>query len=231
MLRDCLPQAIKLFQSSMLQPSRPEKNWSDLSRYETPDSLWEKSGLGKREREDAEHLKSRADAPQWWAVYDFLRDELGRGMMSALVGEFGGGKTVMAAKLLREACIAFLAMPTEERCFREPMYTTAPMMFRELMRAQQNGDDEAVMRKYLRPTLLAIDEAHERPDTEAQDRRMREIIDQRYKRQNDTLLITNMRPDELAKAIGGAAIDRIRQCGGIIPCSWGSFRIPKENCQ
>src|SRR5690606_41915006 len=78
-----------------------------------------------------------------------------------------------------------------------------------------------------RPMLLVVDEAHERPDTEAQDRRMREIIDRRYKSERDTLLITNMKPEALGESIGGAAIDRIRQCGGMIPCNWGSFRHSK----
>lgn len=216
----------RLCRSSTLQ-ELDDVDWEDTSRHETPDSLWRKCGLGRREIRACDSLFDRETAPKWWKVYDYLEARLERGLLAALVGEFGSGKTVMGAHLLREMCKRFMEKPSRLRKFQEPLYTTAPQMFRTLMEAQRDGNEGRVLGRYLRPMLLVVDEAHERPDTEAQDRRMREIIDLRYKSERDTLLITNMKPEALGESIGGAAIDRIRQCGGMIPCNWGSFRHSK----
>lgn len=212
------------------KPPWPTRPWSpeqidamstyyhDLERYETPASRWAACGIDNRSRAVAEQLGSTPDEQRttaWWLTFERLRAALGTGMLVGLVGPFGSGKTVMAAMLLRAACDAAMKRPT---------FTTAPAMFRALHAARDEGREDAIISDYRRMSLLIIDEAHERANTDYEDRRLGEIINLRYGRSLDTVLVTNMQPAEFAKQIGGAVVDRMRQCGGIIPCNWPSFR-------
>lgn len=192
--------------------------YHDLERYETPDSRWAACGLDQRARAVVDELSQTADdqrTGKWWDTFARIRAELGSGMLFGLVGTFGCGKTVMAGMLLRAACDCGMKQPT---------YTTAPAMFRRLHAARENGGEDAVIADYRRKSMLVIDEAHERANTDYEDRRLSEIINLRYGRSLDTLLVTNMQPDQFARQIGGAVIDRMRQCGGIVACNWPSFR-------
>lgn len=192
--------------------------YHDLERYETPASRWATCGIDDRSRAVVEQIISTPDeqrTTEWWLTFERLSTSLGTGMLVGLVGPFGCGKTVMAAMLLRAAC---------DRGMKRPTFTTAPAMFRALHTAREEGREDSTIADYRRMSLLIIDEAHERANTDYEDRRLSEIINLRYGRQLDTLLITNMQPAEFARQIGGAVVDRMRQCGGIIPCNWPSFR-------
>lgn len=217
-----LPQALTSCRSCVGETrgdDRWSKNWHDLSRYETPETRWNAAGLDPRSRSAALSLYAEDAAPAWWQVYHQVGAMLFHGMLVGLVGRFGTGKTVMAARLIRDVCEAG----------ENGQYTTAPKVFRALQSTfrDEGESEQAIINRLIQPALLVIDEAHERAHTDYEDRRLREIIDARYGRQRDTLLITNMSAQEFAASIGGAAVDRMRQCGGIIECNWSSFRATK----
>jgi len=212
------------------KPPWPSRPWSyeqintmsayyhDLERYETPGSRWKACGVDERTREFVAELDATPAEQRigpWWDTFALLDIQLRLGMLFGLVGTFGCGKTVMAALLLKSAC---------DEGMKRPTYTTAPALFRRLHDARNEGREDQVLADYRRMSILVIDEAHERANTDYEDRRLGEIINLRYGRKLDTVLVTNMQPTEFAGQIGGAVVDRMRQCGGIVECNWPSFR-------
>ena len=174
-------------------------------------------GIDVRSIDATYNLVEREAHPQWWAEHDRIIGMLGQGMLISLVGKFGAGKTVIAACLIQQLI----------RCggFRTGLYTTAPRFFRTLHDARNDGlSERGALRPFWEAELLIIDEAHERANTDFEDRRLQEIIDVRYGRRMDTLLISNLGPNEFAASIGDGAVDRLAHAGGIITCNWPSFR-------
>lgn len=135
-------------------------------------------------------------------------------MLIGLCGTFGSGKTVLSA------CIGWYAAESG----LDVRYTTAPKFFRELLAGMRDGYEADVIRDHARVGFLVIDEAHEKANTDYEDRRLNEIIDLRYGQERDTLLISNLDRSEFASSLGPGIIDRMAQCGGLIECDWPSFR-------
>ncbi len=52
------------------------------------------------------------------------------------------------------------------------------------------------------------------------------IIDKRYGLERDTLLIGNVLPSGLPKALGDSIMSRARETGGVLECPWPGFRDP-----
>lgn len=200
---------------------------SDTTRDEAL-ILYAGAGLPRRARYAAtDEIVPRDQAPigpggrTWWDVHDTIAADIGSGMLYALVGNFGAGKTVMACCFAWHAACRGL----------KPRYTTAPAMCRALLASFRRSDDtepeSVIIRRYTRDVgMLIVDEAHERSKTESgyADRRLREIIDQRYGAGLDTLLVSNELPAQFALSIGPAVVDRMAHCGGLIECDWPSFR-------
>jgi predicted ATPase len=200
-----------------IDPAEQRRQWIDYA-----DRLWRSTGIDERSRAAAMDPFTEADAQQWWKTYRMLAKAIGTGMFYGLAGEFGCGKTVMAAMLLRRAC----HHKPDDASWVKPMYVTAPRLFRDVVPAfRDEGPSQAEMiARYTAPSLLVIDEAHIRSDSAAEDRRLFEILDVRYGRKRDTVLITNLGADEFANAMGPAVIDRMAHAGGVITCNWPSYR-------
>lgn len=180
--------------------------------------FWPGCGLDDRSRAiiDAGDLYDVPEAQQWWDVYTQLLAKLGTGMLVCLVGAWGSGKTLMAGQLLREVC---------NRGWYKPRIYNAMTIFRKLRAAFDGGpSEESRLKEFASYSLLVIDEADKRGNTEYEDQRLVEIVNLRYGRMNDTILISNLSPKDFAASVGGAVIDRARQCGGIIECQWPSYR-------
>jgi DNA replication protein DnaC len=217
--RQALSQGLKLVREQPEpDPEEQRRQWEDYC-----DRLWISTGIDERSRAAAIDPFNKTDAPQWWKTYRALADGLGSGMLFALTGQFGCGKTVMAAVLLRRACHT---KPSDDPSWVKPKYTTAPRLFRDVVPAfRDDGPSQAEMiARYTSPSLLVIDEAHVRADTVAEDRRLFEILDMRYGRKRDTVLISNLGAEDFCAMIGPAATDRMAHCGGIIECNWPSYR-------
>ena len=81
-----------------------------------------------------------------------------------------------------------------------------------------------VIISFLTPKLLIIDELQEAKGSDFEDRTLTAIIDGRYDRAVDTIIITNLTTDAMGEALGPSIVSRMRECGGGIECDWPSFR-------
>lgn len=152
----------------------------------------------------------------WVRAGDSILRKLGEGFLVALLGTRGGGKTQLAVEIIRHSC-------WRERSCR---YVKTLDLFLELRGtyAERNNSEESVLTRFSKVDLLVLDEAGVRGETDFENRMLTHLIDTRYDAKKDTLLISNQRPEEFAKSIGPSISDRLRECGGIIECTWASFR-------
>lgn len=166
------------------------------------------------------HLNQTAlENDLWHAKFDSVRARLGEGFIVSLIGPRGTGKTQMATALARLVC----------RAGRSARYATAMGIFLELQETFDGGkkSNRLVIDEYSKPSLLIIDEMHERGDTSWEDRVLTHLIDRRYGNLKDTLLISNQTKDQLLAALGSSVASRLSETGGIVNCDWKSFRTKK----
>jgi DNA replication protein DnaC len=156
-----------------------------------------------------------------------LRDQLGDGFLFVLAGKRGTGKTQIATSIAVEEIARMVPLWRQYRECHWPFYITARQLFREI-RATYSRDSEMdevqILKRFSDPHLLVIDEAHERGNTEWEDRTLTDLIDRRYGMKKDTILISNMTRAELPAALGPSIISRLHETGGVIECNWESFR-------
>lgn len=139
----------------------------------------------------------------------------------ALLGERGAGKTWMACGLVREFC----------RRGRGALYRDAMDYFLELKSTYDRDakrSQEQVEAAYLKPSLLVLDELHERGDTVWEDRMLTRLINKRYAAKLATVLIANQSPKEFKDRVGHSIHDRMFDGGGIVVCDWKSLRGRKS---
>lgn len=188
-------------------------------------SLFRRAEVPKRHREQVAALTSEKSAHDWQDKLDMLESKLGSGFLFLLSGNRGVGKSQLCA------CLCWLAA---QRMI-EPRYTTAMDLFLELRGCygQAGGREAEVLRRYCGrtdsqrespPGLLIVDEAHERGQSEWEDRMLTYIVDKRYAWQLDTILVTNESADRAAVTLGSSIIDRLRETGACVECNWPSFR-------
>lgn len=135
-----------------------------------------------------------------------------------LAGSRGTGKTQLAADYAMELAKELEGM----RCDDTPIvYTTAMDMFAS-MRGDQFGVDPGA--KFAAAHFLIVDEVQVRNETEWERDVLTHLIDKRYGSMRATLLIGNIRENELVAALGPSIIDRSRDGGGILFCDWPSLR-------
>ena len=72
--------------------------------------------------------------------------------------------------------------------------------------------------------LLIIDEVGVQFGTEAERTQLFGIIDERYREQRPSILLTNLGLDDSKSFIGARAYDRLRECGQWVPFDWESYR-------
>jgi DNA replication protein DnaC len=160
---------------------------------------------------------SAAKADNEWArTYSRLREKLEDGSIIVLLGNRGTGKTQMAVDLLSDICDQLHSV----------RYLKMMDLFREIRCCyRKDGPNEvSVVDAFCKVWGLVLDEAHERSDSEWENRTLTNIIDRRYDNNKTTILVSNMAAEPFAKAIGDSAISRIRECGEVVICNWPSFR-------
>jgi DNA replication protein DnaC len=67
-----------------------------------------------------------------------------------------------------------------------------------------------------KPSLLVIDEAAKRGETEWENRLLFEILNKRYGDFKDTILIANQSREEFSKSMGPAIVRRMDEVGGLM---------------
>jgi DNA replication protein DnaC len=159
----------------------------------------------------------------WDAAYHGIRQLIERhqerdhGAIIALCGPHGLGKTVMATGLV------LLVTHRLERA----TYTKLQRFQRGCEEARQPGS-ETPLSDYLLPfrnhQLVVIDDCSAGYDTDASQRLLRDLLDDRYEAGHDTLLVSNDSRAGFEEFLGTATLTRVNHTGGLIPCQWESFR-------
>lgn len=164
----------------------------------------------------------------WGRVLARLIARLGAGITAAVVGNRGTGKTQMAA-CLGLAAVDKWGYATDRlgQPVRPVKYTTAAEMFTVLKAGMLSGDEMKTRRLYDSPRLLVIDEIQERANTEYEARTLVQIIDTRYARKLDTVLIGNLKPDAFRAQMGASVISRMAETGGIVELVGEDRRVKK----
>lgn len=142
------------------------------------------------------------------------------GGMVCLLGPRGTGKTQLAAWLAHGCCMSM---------GRSALYRRWSDLLGELRHgAYTEGESEAKLVDHIaRLGLLVLDELHESRGTEDEALWMGRIIDRRYGSMKPTVLVANLTPEAMAKAIGPSAWDRMCECGAVVELRGQSFRVKR----
>lgn len=151
----------------------------------------------------------------------------GSGAIVCLIGGRGTGKTQMATDLARSRMYVEAPKNYIGPALRGAKYLHVMDFFLTLKRsfAQGSTENEAdLLRKWIDPAFLVIDEIQERSESEWENRTLTYLIDKRYGMKRDTLLLANVKPSELLTRLGASIVSRMQETGGIVECNWPSFR-------
>jgi DNA replication protein DnaC len=171
-----------------------------------------RNGVPKRYREPE---WSPDDPGGWREPYTKARAVLKDGGILSLVGGRGSGKTRLAIEVARRmdstgtrymaAMDVFLRL---QACYRPAATETEVAVLQELSRCR----------------VLILDEIQERGNSEWEDRILTHLIDKRYGSMLPTVLIANLKPDELKKRLGPSIMDRMAEGGGLLEITGTSHR-------
>lgn len=192
----------------------------EIRRHRKAEELFERSGVPSRHKsvklDDLSSLPTAVHAPYAAFVAECRRGLRLKGIILALIGRRGPGKTTIGCGLVREMCLAG----------KSAVYLDVVDYFIELKRVYRGtgGDEAAIEDKYLRPALLVLDSMEERSDSDWENRTLTRIINKRYAEDRNTILISNETQKDFAKRLGPSITDRICDGGGFLACSWSSLR-------
>jgi len=156
---------------------------------------------------------------EWGAVKDSLvkRMERGNGVLVALIGRRGAGKTQLAVELMKGNTINQ----------RSALYVSATEWFMTVKATYRKGSDLTevdVIKQFRKPSLLIIDEFARRAESDWEHNLLFELLDKRYADMNSTIIISNQSKTELLDSLGRSLSSRLVETGGIVECNWPSWR-------
>lgn len=138
----------------------------------------------------------------------------------ALCGPRGTGKTRLAAEIARDVASKGTRYLTALDFFVEIKATFG----REAKRTELD-----VLTEFKRRRLLILDEIQERSENDWENRLLTNLIDSRYSNLKPTILIANLKSEELIESLGTSIVDRIREGGGLITVDGASFRSSQSS--
>jgi len=165
------------------------------------------------------------------------------GAIVALCGSRGTGKTTIATQIMRERLEArnqYYQLMPEERPGRPPLepgkYVKLGHLgarYKALVADFGTTDPRALQDdffgRYASDDLLVVDEIHEGDDLRTHSRLLVDLVDTRYARNLDTILISNHDPEKFITSMDASVISRASQHGAVIPCLWDSWRAKSQN--
>ncbi len=183
---------------------------------ETEATLWAKSAIPERHRKREPNTVA---VEAWTDARQQVGMKLGGGFLIGLIGKRGTGKTQIAADVGLAACKKLWPV----------RYASAMRFFLEIRATytKQNESELEVIERFTQPRLLILDEIQVRAETDFEDRMLTHLIDERYGAMRDTILIANLLPEQFKESVGESIWDRLKECGGLMECDWGSWRRPK----
>jgi DNA replication protein DnaC len=157
----------------------------------------------------------------WAEKLSWLKQRAGTGILVAMIGTRGGGKTQMAVEVMRE-------MASKSYIVRFTTCMELLMRFKASYRAASERSEFEVMEEFCRPKLLVIDEVARRGETDWENNLLFELINQRYGDMRDTILTCNLTREELQGSMGPSIVSRMLETGGVMECNWESYRGKKN---
>lgn len=136
--------------------------------------------------------------------------------MLLLIGPTGRGKTVMATWWAAER------LAKGRPCGK---FVTAYQLFARMKQCWTRGEDsEAILKAWKSSRFLVIDEMQVRTESAWENSVLDELINARYAAELPTVMLGNIEPGREQAELGARIVDRVRECGGIVNCNWGSYR-------
>lgn len=181
------------------------------------------------------NLTDEPTGEAWWAAYAKVKRVVENGGIVVLHGTRGGGKTRMSYEIGRRASFA-VDKPRMAGGFKSPpkqtaRYVTAMGFFLDVRatfgKKSQRSERDAVD-MMTEPGLLILDEIQERSESAWENRLLTHVIDCRYSAERPTIIIANLKADELKASLGPSIMDRINENGGSIEFNWESYRRSKR---
>ena len=211
----------------------PEISFSWIKRLS--DEEWEarkKAEEAEQRRGRIARLQAECNAPTlhwkrknlgrngpWGETEKKIKERLGKdGLLMALVGLRGNGKTQLGVEAIRHVTTA-LALPA--------YFATAQDFINDLKASWREGASETerdVIRRFRKYQLLVSDEFARRGETDWENNQLFDLLNKRYGDQKDTILIANQERAEFIKMIGPSLASRMSEMGAIIECDWPSYR-------
>ncbi len=134
-----------------------------------------------------------------------------------LHGDRGTGKTCMATWWATEKGRGMYVKALDLfNIIRSTMFGTRD-------RRSNERDTLRVVEKFRASDFLVIDEAHERGETDFEDRTLVNLIDHRYDAMLPTVLIGNLTQEATIQSLGPSITRRINQTGGFVHCNWPPY--------
>ena len=144
-----------------------------------------------------------------------LPQAIGDGL-ALLLGLTGRGKTGIATWLARERLRAGLSVGR---------YLTAYALLSKVKTCWSlRQDPDPYLTGWKTARFLVIDEIQTRSDTTAENAVLEDLINARHNNLLPTVLIGNLTIDAAQETLGPRIMDRAKESGGILDCSWGNYR-------
>jgi len=167
----------------------------------------------------------------------------GNGAVIALVGPRGTGKTTLTAQIAVSLAWAWEkfhgSIAKLESRERPPILGLAEyrklVSITEILKPLYSDHGTIAAEKLIGERerlcgcgLLVIDEKHEVNDLSVANRILTDLIDRRYARRRDTIIISNESADEFRRSTNDSVISRITEHGETLECKWPSMRARKN---
>lgn len=212
----------------------PEENWNETP--EKPDyeheaerkctgEVLQRNGWGSKY---CQAIDLRGE--EWLAAFEEAKKVIANGGFVALLGPRGPGKTQMAAEIARNGDYPEDGPGVNHRHGKTALYRRAMDIFLDLRHANKNhvqSSEKEVLDQLASVGLLVIDEFQERGESEWENRVIKNLIDKRYAAERPTIVIANMKRQDMFAALGESIVDRARENGKSIEFTWPSYRGQK----
>ena len=196
--------------AAMGEPLSPEEYAKRKAEKKQKDMWLGFEKILARSNAPKRHLQTEAVHKGKFAErYQKLSEIKVRGYMVALIGAWGAGKTQLAVEMMKDR--ATLGKKVEYHTAMELL-----MMFKATYNNDSRVTEMDVVKALTKPSLLVIDEAAKRGETEWENRLLFEILNKRYGDFKDTILIANQSREEFSKSMGPAIVRRMDEVGGLM---------------
>ena len=160
---------------------------------------------------ESDHQKRAVRSSKW------LLNNMENSTGLIMVGKPGTGKNHLASAIITEAV---------KEHNKTALFTEALKIVRAIKESWRQKDkvESEVLKSFVLPDILAIDEIGVQFGSETERMFLTEIINDRYNHKKPTILIGNLQLDELSGIIGERPLDRFREGGKVIVFDWDSYR-------